>query len=303
MVNGKLWGLVICHHGEPRYLDARTRAGLEICAQLASLQITSNAELAEAAEYGRARQVAARMLSAMIADGVGRLLTGEPNALNLIPAAGAALMVRGELTLLGQTPTTAQIRGVVQWLTAIGEGVYATDRLRDHYPPAAGFLNTASGLLALSISDPQRDYLLWFLPELVSEVTWAGDPARPMSNRLMGVPPKPRKSFAAWIETVRGRARPWSRLEKKTADAIRIALLELVAPQIDGRVGQPGDPAGDDPDPVMAELEHRVNTALASIQAATRLSNRSADATIDYVRALEHRIGAMAKSHGPLTAA
>ena len=92
---------------------------------------------------------------------------------------------------------------MVAWLNeTAAEGVFHTDRLPLLYPPAAEFADVASGLIALSVSKTPRDYVLWFRPEVIRTVTWAGDPNKPVETFLGGERVSPRKSFAAWRESV-----------------------------------------------------------------------------------------------------
>lgn len=45
----------------------------------------------------------------------------------------------------------------------------------------------------------------------------------PLGDRLT-----PRKSFAIWKETVRGKAHPWTEAERQFAEAIRLAVVEIL---------------------------------------------------------------------------
>jgi diguanylate cyclase (GGDEF)-like protein len=60
----------------------------------------------------------------------------------------------------------------------------------------------------------------------VETVTWAGNPDEAVSCDELGQL-HPRASFSAWKETVRGRCRPWSRLELECAGILRERLLRL----------------------------------------------------------------------------
>jgi light-regulated signal transduction histidine kinase (bacteriophytochrome)/CheY-like chemotaxis protein len=302
VVGGKLWGLIACHHNQPLYLGARTRAALELFAQLASLQIRSRIDLAQAIARIRASDVQTKLVIAMTEFGLPRLLSGETGLLDLIPASGAALLVGGEITLKGKTPTAPEIEALTQWLGgAMSDGVFATDRLGAHYLPAAGYLGAAAGVLALSVSRRPRDYVLWFLPELIGSVTWAGDPTKPVVHGPLGDRLTPRKSFAAWAELVQGRSRPWADVEIESATALRTAILDVVLQQL-ARVAREQDAlAKDHLDLLMAELDHRVKNTLATIQAVVRFSGRHAENIVDYAHALQRRIGAMASSHSLLT--
>jgi light-regulated signal transduction histidine kinase (bacteriophytochrome) len=84
---------------------------------------------------------------------------------------------------------------------------------------------TASGLLAISISQLHPSYLLWFRPEIVQTIDWAGDPNKPpdASGRL-----SPRNSFQAWKETVRGQSLPWRHGEIEAAGDFRNAIVSIV---------------------------------------------------------------------------
>ena len=302
VVEGKLWGLIACHHNDPIYLGARIRAALELFAQLVSLQIRNRIDLALSGERIRARDVGAQMVRDMTAAGLGRLHSGRPNLLDLIPAGGVALVVEGEITVLGQAPTLNEVRALTEWLSAtMDDGVFATDHLSQQFPPAAGFQGSAAGLLALSVSRTPRDYVLWFLPELISTVTWAGEPGKPLIAGPLGDRLTPRKSFAAWVEMVQGRSRPWASVEIESATALRMAILDVVLHQLDRRARIEEGLAKDHLDLLMAELDHRVKNTLATIQAVVRFSGRNTVNIAEYAHALERRIGAMAKSHSLLT--
>ena len=299
---GKLWGLIACHHSKPLYLGARTRAALELFAQLVSLQIRSRLDLAESTARIRARDVQAQIVAAMMTDGVSQLMKGQANLLDLIPVQGGALVFEGETTLLGATPPLADVKAMADWLkTSMQPDVFYTDQLSNHYPPAAGFLDCAAGLLALSVSRTPGDYVLWFLPELRGNVTWAGNPAKSVVTGPLGDRLTPRKSFAAWTEMVQGRSRSWQAIEIESATSLRIAILDVVLRQFDRSAREQERLAKKHLDLSAAELDHQVKNTLATIQAVVRFSGHHADNIVDYTHALERRIGSLAKSHSLLT--
>ena len=72
--------------------------------------------------------------------------------------------------------------------------------------------------------------LLWFRPEHIEIVNWAGDPKKPMKVsetdgqiRLM-----PRASFALWKESVTGRCEPWSQDEERAVAELRQSIMEVI---------------------------------------------------------------------------
>jgi len=231
---GQLWGLIACHHGAPRYLPFSLREACELFAEMASSQL----EMKVAAEHFEAQLLSTRIHEVLLtrmsqeselAEG---LIGFRPNLLDFIPAAGVGLWIDGQFTGLGAAPNTEEIEALVTWLNAtVKEGVFCTDCLPLLYPPAESFADKASGLLALSVSKTPCDYVLWFRPEVIRTVKWAGNPNKPAVHD--GELLTPRKSFAAWQESVRLHAPPWLNIEVGAAHRLRLSLLEVVLRRID----------------------------------------------------------------------
>jgi light-regulated signal transduction histidine kinase (bacteriophytochrome) len=88
----------------------------------------------------------------------------------------------------------------------------------------------ASGLLAMPISRIHKHYLLWFRPEYVRTIEWAGPPHDKLAQTAAAVQPlqlSPRTSFAAWRETIHGTSLPWHAGEIELALEFRTALLGI----------------------------------------------------------------------------
>ena len=184
IVRSKLWGLIACHHRASLALDPRVQLGLELFAQLGSLKLQSTVELGEANDRVRKRDI-----HNLLSREIGRvglaeaLMASRPNLLEYIAAGGVAVHTAGDNAVLGTTPSDDQINRLAEWLNENQpEGVFATDHLAAVLPAGVKFGAEAAGLLALSVSRQPRDYVLWFLPELTSTVTWAGNPEKPVER-------------------------------------------------------------------------------------------------------------------------
>jgi signal transduction histidine kinase len=157
---------------------------------------------------------------------------------------------------IGATPREAEVRGLVKWLNdSVKDGVFHTDSLSACYPAATDIASIASGILAISVSRVPRDYLIWFRPEQIQTVRWAGDPNKAVTagaDRL-----SPRKSFADWKEEVRGRSAPWNSVEVRTAESLRVSLLEVVLAHVD-QLARERERARIQQDALMAELDDRI---------------------------------------------
>jgi signal transduction histidine kinase len=102
-----------------------------------------------------------------------------------------------------------------------------------------------------------RDYLIWFRPEQIETVQWAGNPDKAISAGADGERLSPRTSFAAWKQEVRGRSEPWSPVDVKTAESLRLFLLEVVLEHVD-QLARDRERARIQQGALLAELDDRI---------------------------------------------
>ncbi|MGR6543600.1 diguanylate cyclase domain-containing protein [Paenibacillus tundrae] len=142
-------------------------------------------------------------------------LQGEQQTLlNLMGASGAAVCYQDKLLLYGDTPTWEQVRGLAAWLAGESEDYsYHTSQLSLEYEPAKTYKEKASGIVYVAISPGQHHYIIWFRPEVVQLVDWAGDPAKAVIKTDDGIRLSPRKSFEKWREVVQSTSYPWTAKE------------------------------------------------------------------------------------------
>lgn len=228
MSGGRLWGLVSCHHAEPRMVSYPTRAKCDFVCQVLALQIEGREERARVEHRAELQALRSDLLAHMAAkEGfVEGMAEGRESLLRLASAGGAAIVTGDDTVLIGETPTLEQVTALTDWLISEGSDLVATDRLSTLYPAAEACRDVASGLLALSISKVHRTFVLWFRPEVIRTVTWGGDPrevAKQEGGRL-----RPRRSFEAWKEIVRGRSEPWRSTELEAASELRTQVVNIV---------------------------------------------------------------------------
>lgn len=232
MRGGRLWGLISCHSREPRLVPFDIRATCELLGQVLSLQLGAR-EQARTLEYRmELNSVLARLMASMAKHnhvGAG-LMAERKDLLTLTNASGVAVMIEGSLEVHGRTPTKPQVEALVDWLANTAPvDLLTLDDLPSVFPAAAEYAWSASGLLAIPISRVHKSYVLWFRPEVVSTVTWGGDPGKPVQTETGGATRlHPRKSFEAWVETVRGRSAPWQTPEIEIARELRNGILGIV---------------------------------------------------------------------------
>ena len=236
LLDGRLWGLISCHHREPLQVPYAPRSACDLIAQILSVRIAALEDRRDAEHRIALKAIQARLLASMAqADPFIAGLTETPgDLLSFAGATGAAVVFEDSCTLVGETPSAREVMGLVAWLSEQGEPErFATDSLPTLYPPAAAFEDKAAGLLAIAVSKLNASYILWFRPEVVRTVRWGGDPRKPDPRQDGNGPPgatrlHPRTSFEAWKETVRHRALPWTAAEQDTAAELRHAIIGVV---------------------------------------------------------------------------
>ncbi len=227
---GRLWGLVACHHYAPRNLRWPLRAACELLAEVIATRIAAIENYMHAQVALLVRRLEQRLIEATSQEGDWRhaLLRRPQTLLSLSEATGAALFHAGEVMTTGEVPSTPELRALCDWVSRTADGpLVECGSLARANAALASLTPTASGVLAVRLSDTRADWLMWFRKEQLQTVTWAGDPYKPM----LGSDPRelsPRRSFAAWSELVRGTAQPWTRAEAALARAIGRSLVDII---------------------------------------------------------------------------
>lgn len=226
---GKLWGFIACHHPEPKFVPHEIRDACESLAHMVSLLMSAKEDAEEMGEKLMIKAAAERLIEAMAREDLYHLglIRFEQTLLDCVDARGAAILVGEGVTLVGRTPSEAQIRGIANWLASRNE-IFKTHCLGELYPKAEAFKEQASGLLAVRLPE-SSGYLLWFRPEQIQEVRWAGNPVKPVeinpTNGLASL--GPRRSFDIWKETVRGRSSAWKLYHIEAAAHLEQAMRAL----------------------------------------------------------------------------
>jgi chemotaxis family two-component system sensor kinase Cph1 len=229
--DGKLWGLVACHHGKAKIVGQPMRITCQVLARVFSSYIAMAEE-----EGVRARVTAVSALTARVEermrkdrDVVAALSAMGQDIATVIGAHGCAFIIRGEIVLLGATPTRLQVEGLSAWLSFNQrEYLFSTERMSAVYDGAQEFDTVASGLLSVRIALGSPDFLLWFRPSITQVITWGGDPDKPVEKMSEGGRISPRRSFAKWQQTFHDSSEPWTSIDRSFASALRPVIAETL---------------------------------------------------------------------------
>jgi len=229
--DGRLWGLIACHNSSPKYIDYEIRTACEFLGQVMSLELTSK-EANQDIDY----QLKLKSIQTELIDSLSQsedlskgLLKESEKLLKLTGSDGVALQYGGELTVVGNAPEKSQIEDLIEWIDTQIEGdVWVTDSLSKLYPNAVEYPDKASGVLALSLTKINHNYLVWFREEVLQTVNWAGNPHKEKTVEEDGsLSLSPRQSFELWKETVAGQSLPWQKCELEGALELKNAVLSI----------------------------------------------------------------------------
>ena len=276
VLNGKLWGLIACHHRTPRHVSFAARSACEVIGRVASLQIAALQEIESRSFRGALGGVEAKLVDAMRntqEEPALALLQRGDALLALVDASGAAVCTPAGIRTVGATPNAIELHALLAWVEREGcASALHTDRLSERYAPAAEYASVASGLLALALPGVESSYVLWFRPEIVRTVSWAGNPAKSLLLEDGTTYFHPRQSFETWKQVLRARARRWRDEEVDAVEDLRRRAIEVDLARQIVRAEQ----AIRDRDETVAILSHDLKTPLQVIQLATSMLRRGA---------------------------
>ena len=225
IAGGRLWGLIACHHRTPRPVPPAIRAAADLFGLFVSMRVAAAVQQKTLAHFEHAQQVrdalvqrlaTARDFHAALADELPLLRTS-------LEADGAAVWSQSSWTAAGRTPDPRRVPSLVEWLQRqAGDTVVASDRTDDWAAPLAG--DPVSGVLAMRLA--ADDWLLLFRDEQVETVRWAGEPSKALTPTDDGLRIAPRRSFAVWRQSVRGRSAPWTDADRRGAARLHQLLTE-----------------------------------------------------------------------------
>ncbi|PKV75245.1 GAF domain-containing protein [Pontibacter ramchanderi] len=231
ILEGKLWGLISCHHKTPKNPSYQERTAMELLSTIAAVRLGAYEREQRAVVQANMRGQHASVLEQIFNQEffAEALLHGQPNLMALLSLDGAAILYEGTVQTVGKTPAVQKIKELASWLRRnSSDKTYVTHSLPLAYPNSKEYKNEASGLLALAINPDQGEYILCFRGEVLQTVNWSGNPDQAIRMEPDGKSYHPRNSFALYQQTVQLTSLPWQPEELEAAEALRSAVLSKI---------------------------------------------------------------------------
>ena len=272
IVNGELWGLIVCHNLTPKYVPFADRVACTLLAETVDLFIKLESEKVEMAEMQRAHLAREAIIQTLQeTDDFEQAFTrGPQNIGGLIDCSGACIVHGDSVLKLGSTPSDTQIIELVAYAAANCSGDLCTPSLCEVYPAATAFSDVASGCLLKVCSDglvlKERIAFVWFRQSLEKSINWGGNPDSAYGPNGL----QPRCSFKRFTARATVTALPWSRAaQQAAAELIQGFTLHEACKRC--KQGKDLLQTMNVKDQFLANVSHEIRTPLYAINALAEL--------------------------------
>ncbi len=226
VINGRLWGLIACHHMSRRLVPYSIRMAADVLAQVMGSTIHSIESRLESSLIERSAAMRTKLVEDLLIEDdpletfsrFGDAVLATTQSQVQITSCYGKVRVHGELE-------QELAEAIVASLPDGEHDLVVREKLEDWPEPVRARLGKWVGLLALPFDPPAHGWNVLLRLEQIEQVAWAGRPEKTSTFGPLGERLTPRGSFDAWYETVRGHAPPW---ESTILANSRLTLAELV---------------------------------------------------------------------------
>ncbi|HEU4775274.1 MAG TPA: ATP-binding protein [Telluria sp.] len=210
VINGKLWGLIACHHMTARQVPYSIRMAADVMAQVLASAIHTLELKERTALVEHAAEVRTRVMESLLHqdDVMAALTMHAADIANSLGAQALLVLHSGRVHIHGDVPAdqAAAIAGSVQnedsdFIERSTAGEWPLELQK-----ACG---SWIGALGIRFDLASAGWLIALRPEQAEMVRWAGRPEKAVKSGPLGDRLTPRGSFDEWRQTVVGKAEPW----------------------------------------------------------------------------------------------
>lgn len=230
--NGKLWGLIVCHHKQAKLSSYAMQEALNLISRMIALKLSAHEAQAQRFLINKSVSIVGELLKNIGLESdkiiLERLL---PDLMHLPDANGIIIVIEGKIYPYGITPDLAEITELINWLKQLPAAEnYCTDHLQAAYPAASAYTHFCAGILVTPLSASLHNCIIWCRPEKERTINWAGSTEKHISTNSQGeLLLSPRKSFKSWTENWRGYSDIWSTLQQGVATMLAVMVTDTLS--------------------------------------------------------------------------
>ena len=232
VVAGKLWGMIACHHMEPKLVPYPVRMAVDVMAQVIAATIQSITARERESAIARAAYIRAEAAGAIAAGlDIVELVARDAAALRSTLAADAVFLALGGSPRANDAVDPGWAQAACAWLDTHRDAIVHASSASElpAWPESVPRGERFCGLLALCVDERRGAWLVALRRERELTIRWGGKPDKAIAHGPLGPRLTPRGSFDEWRETVRDTASPWSPVQLEIATQLRESLDRAIA--------------------------------------------------------------------------
>ena len=227
VVNGRLWGLIACHHMSAKQVPYSIRMAGDVLCQILGSTV-NQLETKAAADQKVLTSAERAQLSLKLVnseDYVQDLLESAASFKKIIPADAVLITFNGRVNPLEVSPELAN--ELIPWLDSLTEDYFQFSSIQEapHFFSTWG--NGLTGALGFSIDKNDRSWIIYLRLEKVHTISWSGFPEKEYKVGPLGIRLTPRGSFDEWKQTIKGQCEVWTQTEIFLAKDLQLDLLKI----------------------------------------------------------------------------
>lgn len=229
---GKLWGLIACHHRQPKVVPPEVRYLCELAGSLLSVFLTSRRQEDLLKQQVETNDKIFKNVSEMtIREHFGEAIIESASWITqLFNATGLVWNGFEDQLTWGDVPQDHQINDLLAAIeTNENDRILFTDNIGKWNESFETLGQQMRGMLALRMGRRFGGTLLFFRPAYQTQISWAGDPHKSKTDESGRI--TPRKSFAKFTQSVSDQSQPWSDADRETADVLLTTFGSMVVEQ------------------------------------------------------------------------
>jgi two-component system, chemotaxis family, sensor kinase Cph1 len=210
LIDGRLWGMLACHHLAPLHVPYSIRMACDVLAQVIAANVIALRSRERAARSERAANARAHLVESLLhEEDVLRAIGEHGDVLRESLGAEAVVATQfGKVLPLGPVEENVATR-MVEAVRHEREPLFLYNSRGEWPEVIRESLGPWVGVLALQFDPSTRGALLALRREQIETIRWGGKPEKLVQVGPLGPRLTPRGSFEEWREEVRGVAEPW----------------------------------------------------------------------------------------------
>jgi light-regulated signal transduction histidine kinase (bacteriophytochrome) len=238
VVDNKLWGMVTCQNTKAKHIDLVNRIRSEVFTVIAANAYASYKTRQILNDSIELESHIKKLKTALLQHNtVESSLFANIESMRDYPAAdGLAVVVGQNIRTSGFVPSNEDILQIVQYARENPlKNFYSTNDFSNALEGNMSQMVNAAGVMFGFTDDERNELMIWFRREIDTQLLWAGNPSKDTTETVLNGDQQyvisPRKSFATYIENIKGKATPWKNRDVIAAKRVVAAILETTYSQ------------------------------------------------------------------------